>query len=104
MPRMIAVGGIAMGLWAQGAVPVVSSEPVGSRPPIVSAAAEWIAVDAVVSDAQGRPVTGLSADDFVLEEDGVAQALTSLDEFKRPPVPLEPGNAGAEAPPAAPGP
>jgi VWFA-related protein len=39
---------------------------------------EIVQVDVGVMDAEGRPVRGLEADDFVLEEDGVAQKVESF--------------------------
>jgi VWFA-related protein len=54
-------------------------EPTGPPPPVFGAAVELILVDAVVTDRQGRMVTGLTAEDFVVREDGQPQALTSFE-------------------------
>jgi hypothetical protein len=40
------------------------------EPPRFPAAAEIVRIDAVVVDGAGRPVTGLTASDFVVEENG----------------------------------
>jgi VWFA-related protein len=38
-----------------------------------------VRVDAVVTDTQGRPVTGLGREDFVLREDGVVQPIVDFE-------------------------
>ena len=55
---------------------------------------ELITVDVVVVDKKGQPVTGLTRDDFVLEEDGRAQPIVSFEAVR-----LE--APAAEATPAA---
>jgi hypothetical protein len=37
-----------------------------------------VQVDAIVTDAKGKPVTNLTADDFVVLQDGIAQAITNF--------------------------
>src|SRR5215470_7178046 len=54
---------------------------------------ELITVDAVVLDAAGRPVPGLTKDDFVVKEDGRVQEVQSFEAFVAEP---------AEAPSAPP--
>jgi VWFA-related protein len=49
------------------------------KPPTFPSTVELVTVDVVVTDKQGRPVTGLDRGDFTLLEDGAAQALTSFD-------------------------
>ena len=56
---------------------------------------ELITVDVVVVDKKGQPVTGLTRDDFVLEEDGRAQPIVSFEAVR-----LE--APAAEATPVAP--
>jgi VWFA-related protein len=58
--------------------------------PSFSAEVELITVDAVVVDEQGRPVSGLTKDDFVVKEDGKAQPIASFEAF----------TADEQAPPA----
>jgi VWFA-related protein len=43
-------------------------------------------IDVVVRDRQGNPVTGLTADDFQIFEDGVRQDVGSLNAVSKPPV------------------
>jgi VWFA-related protein len=57
---------------------------------------ELITVDAVVVDDGGRPVAGLTRDDFVLKEDGRVQEIASFEPFV-----LEPPDAPAAPPPVA---
>ena len=40
-----------------------------------------VLVDATVTDATGAPIIGLTADDFVVEEDGVPVSVSSVDYF-----------------------
>jgi VWFA-related protein len=47
---------------------------------------ELITVDAVVLDAAGRPVPGLTKDDFVVKEDGRVQEIQSFEAFVAEPV------------------
>jgi VWFA-related protein len=56
-----------------------SSRTAKNAPPSVSAAVDLILVDAVVTDRQGRLVTGLGPDDFLLREDGVMQSITGFE-------------------------
>jgi VWFA-related protein len=57
---------------------------------------ELITVDAVVLDAGGRPMPGLTRDDFVVKEDGRVQEIASFEAFV-----LEPPDAPAEPPAVA---
>ena len=50
----------------------------GDSRAVYSATATAILVDVVVRDHKGRPLTDLSADEFALAEDGVAQKLDSF--------------------------
>lgn len=75
------------------AVPPVRSQqaqPAPARPdpqPSFQSQVELVTVDAVVVDRRGVPLRGLTKDDFVVTENGVAQALTS---FEAVVVPLAP--------------
>src|SRR5438045_3364360 len=67
----------------------------GQSPPKVPAFPSGVAlitVDAVVVDARGRPVEGLTRDDFVLTEDGRPQEIVNFEawtsEVERAPSPL----------------
>lgn len=46
--------------------------------PTIRVTTHMVLVDAVVTDKQGKPVPGLRAEDFVLEEGGKAQKISSL--------------------------
>ncbi len=50
-------------------------------PPRFASAIDQVVVDVVVTDAEGRPVTGLAAADFLLGEDGAAQTVASFEAF-----------------------
>ncbi|HXY41945.1 MAG TPA: hypothetical protein VEQ10_19875, partial [Vicinamibacteria bacterium] len=69
----------------------------GDQPQTFPSGVELITVDAVVTDAHGQPVTGLTREDFVLKEDGVAQEILGFQAFE-----LEQRSGAAEARPAAP--
>ena len=59
--------------------PVAAQEPAPEALQAVPAAAGPVVIDVVVTDAQGSPMTGLHADDFLLKEDGVGQTLSSFE-------------------------
>ena len=66
-------------------------------PPVFGAAVELVRLDVLVLDEEGRPVTGLAREDFVVEEDGRPQAIESFE-----PVVVRGDAAGAlDEPPAA---
>jgi VWFA-related protein len=54
------------------------------RPPVFTSGAEVVIVDVVVTDDRGRPVRGLTREDFVVHEDGAAQPLTFFESIDRP--------------------
>jgi len=68
-------------------------------PPTFPAEVEQVTVDVVVTDGKGRPVTDLSRGDFEVYEDGVRQAITSLDLFRVPDEPAAPEGGAGAAPP-----
>jgi VWFA-related protein len=47
-------------------------------------------LDAVVTDRDGKPVTGLTKEDFVLLENGVAQEITNFSAYADQPAPAAP--------------
>jgi VWFA-related protein len=71
--------------------------PQAQEPPTFTMrmATHMVLVDAVITDKQGKAVTGLTPDDFQVEENGKAQKISSLStpaENSPPPVPgLPPG-------------
>ena len=58
-------------------------------PGVIRINVNLVQVDAVVTDSSGKPVTNLTANDFVLEQDGKAQKITAF-EFVRVRDPLRP--------------
>jgi VWFA-related protein len=56
---------------------------------------DLVTVDVVVTDKKGNPVTGLSAADFTVEEEGDRQVVSSFEAVELPPV-------ASEAPPPRP--
>jgi VWFA-related protein len=74
---LVLVGGTALGAGQAQDPPAdqtASSGPV----PTFKAQVEYVEVDALVTDAQGRPVRGLSKDDFQVFEDGKRQTISSF--------------------------
>jgi VWFA-related protein len=68
---MLATAGIVLAL----PVLVASQEQV----PVFPSTVDLVTVDAVVLDKAGRPVRGLKAEDFVIEEDGKPQEIASFE-------------------------
>jgi VWFA-related protein len=62
-----------------------------STPATFPAGVELITVDAVVLDAHGRPVSGLTRDDFAIFEDNKPQEIVSFEAFTDEPVESAPG-------------
>lgn len=62
------------------------------RAPTFPAQVEQVIVDVVVTDEKGSPVRDLTADDFVVEEDGTPQSIESFVAVELPeePVPMGP--------------
>src|SRR5579862_4812948 len=60
--------------------------------PTIRVTTHMVVVDVVVTDKQGKAITGLHADDFVVEENGKAQKIASLTTPENTP-------AGPELPP-----
>jgi VWFA-related protein len=70
---------------AAGGDPAAPEKPPAQ--PSFASAIDQVVVDVVVTDAEGRPVTGLGARDFLLGEDGVAQTVASFEAFTARDVP-----------------
>ncbi len=73
----------------------VVSDARGQPPPSFPSGVELITVDVVVADGKGRPVAGLTRDDFVLKEDGAVQQIVGFEAFE-----LEAGARGDRTPSA----
>src|SRR5262245_510261 len=89
---------LALGMVALSALPSWTAEA-PKAPPTFGTEVELITVDAVVVDKEGRPVPGLTKDDFVIEEDGQVQDIVSF-EASTADFPVE-GAPAPEAPTAA---
>lgn len=76
--------------------------------PTFKAQVEYVEVDVIVTDQQGRPVRDLTKDDFQVFEDGKRQAITNFAQVSIPverpdrplfqPDPIEPDTASNERP------
>ena len=88
--RFVVLALIASGasvLFGQGRIPPGSLQTPPSRPqpepqePVATfrAGVRAIQIDAVVTDATGNPVRGLTADDFVITEKGKPQPITTFE-------------------------
>lgn len=77
----------ATSLLAQQAAPI--------PPPTIRVTTHMVLVDAVVTDKQGKAITGLKPEDFVIEENGKPQKIASLttpaDNASAPAAQLPPG-------------
>ena len=67
----------------------------GPAPPVFRTGVDAVEFDVFVTDQKGNPVTGLTAADFQLEEDGVAQTISS---FSIVNIPLKSGAAASGLP------
>src|SRR5258706_699095 len=59
-------------------VTLLAQQPPPPQPPIFRSGASLVRVDVTVLDRQGLPVTSLVADDFEIEEGGVAQTVQTF--------------------------
>ncbi len=57
-----------------------TAERLGAQVPTLRTGVTLVPVDVRVVDRQGKPVTGLTRDNFVVHEDGVPQAVTFFEE------------------------
>jgi VWFA-related protein len=64
-----------------------SSATPESALPTFTSEVELVTVDIVVADKKGKPVAGLRKEDFLLSEDGAAQAIASFEAVELPAVP-----------------
>ena len=66
--------------WASLAVVLVVVSLVGrAQEPVFRAGVDLVTVDAIVVDKEGRPVTGLTADDFLLTVDGKPRPIDTFE-------------------------
>lgn len=74
-------------------VPVLSQQD-RTSPPVFRSAIDLVQVDAYVTDSQGNPVTGLTADDFEVREDGRSQSIAYFLPFN---IPIEAPREGSSS-------
>jgi VWFA-related protein len=82
--RLVAVA-VGIAALALGRAALASSTQANSTP-VFSAGVEVVRLDVIVLDRAGRPVTGLVAPDFEVEEDGRKQAITSFEAIQVKPA------------------
>ena len=85
------------------AVLVLGATADAQEPPRFPATTEIVRIDAVVVDKAGRPVTGLTADDFTIEENGRPRPIASFEPIvvrsaAEPPEPKAPPSVSVSAP------
>jgi VWFA-related protein len=76
LAAVLAVSFSAMDGRAQATPAAAAAQPI----PVLTATTREVLLDVVVTDANGAPVTGLTAADFAVSEDGEAQRLTHVEE------------------------
>jgi VWFA-related protein len=93
-----ACAGLCVLVVAGGLRPeTVVAEAQTAAPPEFRSQVAVITVDAVVVDASGQSVAGLTRDDFTVEEDGQAQDIVNFEEVSAPPEPTGATAAGPSA-------
>jgi len=72
----------AAGAQAAQPVPLPAAQAPAAAPsiPVLTATTREVLLDVVVTDANGAPVTGLTAADFAVSEEGESQQLTHVEE------------------------
>src|SRR5580765_8408787 len=92
---LFAIGGL---VHSQAASPASQDE--SAKPPFtLKTATHLVLLDVVATDGKGRPVTDLTAKDFVVTEDGHSQSVSSFS-FQQPALSNEqPQTAAAPLPP-----
>lgn len=80
MKSSIALAVLSLSVGAAGG----SARQPETQAPRFPAGVELVVVDAVVVDDAGRPVAGLSGDDFIVLEDGEPQLITSFEAVQVP--------------------
>lgn len=84
---MLLLGGAAL---TAGQAPAPAQPPAAAQqPPTFKVRVDYVEVDAVVTDRQGRIVRDLKKEDFQVLEDGKAQAITN---FTLVDIPVDPDN------------
>jgi Ca-activated chloride channel family protein len=88
-------------LFLTGVVGIAQQPPAPSsnQPPTArfGAATSGVVVDVVVRDSRGRPVLGLTRDDFEIYEDGVPQSVVAFEPYEPTDAPPSVADAAAAA-------
>jgi len=105
---LVVISVVAHAVLRGQATPAQDPATAQAQPPTFKAQVEYVEVDVIVTDAQGRPVAGLTKDDFQVSEDGKRQTITNfavvdipVERPDRPlfqPDPIEPDVASNERP------
>jgi VWFA-related protein len=94
MTKLSLASGLAMALLAPcglAATPVPQPAPAAQEPaPEFPAGVDVVTVDVVVLDSAGKPVEGLSEDDFVVSDEGRIRGITSFEAVTLPESPPGP--------------
>ncbi len=77
MGLMVLLAGVAL-TAGQAQVPPAQPPPPTQQQPTFKLRVDYVEVDAVVTDRQGRIVRDLKKEDFQVLEDGKAQAVTAF--------------------------
>ena len=85
--------GSAMAILVASVLPVPSQQD-RNTPPVFRSAVNLVQVDAYITDSQGNPVTGLTADDFEVREDGRSQSIAYFLPFN---IPIEAPREGSSS-------
>src|SRR5688572_18324751 len=76
LPALLGSALLTASLVGQQPAPAAPQAP--TQPPVFRVEVNYVEVDAIVTDAQGRIVTDLTADDFELLEDRRPQSVTAF--------------------------
>jgi VWFA-related protein len=98
--------GLALAGFLLGARPAPGGQapaPSPAPPPVFRAGLDLVRVDVVVTDGEGRPVSGLVATDFALLDEGAPQPIEEFEAIA-PPAPGSDAGAGPYAAPVPSGP
>jgi Ca-activated chloride channel family protein len=82
MPRLLGLAHAALAAWAVW--------PQTAAPPVVRSSVNLVSLPVVVT-SRGRPVAGLTADDFEIQEGGVRQRIVTFADALSDTVPLQLG-------------
>jgi VWFA-related protein len=89
MGLLVLLAGTALTAGQAPAPPAQPQPPTAQQPPTFKVRVDYVEVDAVVTDRQGRIVRDLKKEDFQVLEDGKAQAITN---FSMVDIPVEKEN------------